>query len=88
MPSKNQDKLNSVAAKGVANAAFRVIDALQDLPPHVIAPAVAATLLIISERAKADPRTVLNVAERVLSNEAYHTEPEFIALRNYAKGEL
>lgn len=87
MASLNRDLMNSVGVKTAATATMRVIDRLQDLPPHVQLVALTAAYKLMVERFNVSPHDVFTVADNVM-NHADGRRDEFKAVADYMEGEL
>ena len=83
----NHDKMNNVDPKIAANAAFFVIDKLQDLPQHLQLLGLAAALLTASDVFKVPAQDIFTVTKNLM-NSKEGLRPEFAAVRDYIKYEL
>jgi len=82
------DGLNNADLEVVAQAAFRIIETLQDSKSHVQAAATAAAFLILCDRYRIEPQEVFRVAQKMLLDDVNGGRFEFRAMRLYAQHEL
>lgn len=82
----SKDALFTISPKKVGPTAVRVIDAIQLEPAELQCAGVALAFLIVCERLKIHPGTVMSVAGRVL--EECRSNHEVAALRMYMKEEF
>lgn len=87
MATFNRDHMNMVPAKDAATATMRVIDGVQDLPPHLQLIAVTATFKLLLERFGVDAQDAFTVADNII-NHAQGRRVEFDAVRAYMDNEV
>ena len=84
----------TITAGSAARAAFRALDALQDLPPQEQAAGLAFAYLALLKRLRMDNRDALLVAERHIhaalgsGSEGHAAGDHVRALRDYMKEEI
>lgn len=71
-----------------ATGAFRVINALQDLPPVNQVISLVAAFYLVTDALRIDRSQALHMLERMDRDCAYQNEDTFNVVREYAKGEL
>ena len=83
------DQINSMTADASAIVAFRIIDAIQDLPKGQQARGIAMAFYMLTERYKVDPIDLLQKT-RIATKDAYSQgRGEHVrAVQNYLNGEL
>ena len=84
----NIDDLNSVPARLVAQDTYRVINAVQKLPPHRQVAAVAAALVAMSDAFRLSPSDIFTPVGNIMSDPVAGARPQFKALAMYVKGEI
>lgn len=87
MADLNRDLMNNVPVKTAATSTMAVINALQDMHPHVQMIALTAAYKLMVERFNISPHDVFTVADNVM-NHADGRRDEFAAVADYLKGEL
>lgn len=83
----DRDLMNMVPVKDAAVATMRVIDAIQDLPPHLQVIAVVATFKLVTERFGVNPQDAFTVTDNIM-NHAQGRRVEFDAARAYLENEV
>ena len=83
----NNDLMNMAPVKDSAVATMRVIDAVQDLPPHLQVIALTASFKLLIDRYGIDAQDAFTVTDNIM-NAAAGTRPEFAAVRMYLENEL
>lgn len=83
----NRDDMNHVPVREAATSSMRVIDAIQDLPPHLQVIAIVAVFKLLIERFGVDAFDAFTVADNVM-NHAQGRRPEFAAVRAYLDNEV
>lgn len=83
----NKDLMNQASVKESAGSTMRVIDALQDLPPHMQIIALVATFKLMIERYGVNAQDAFTVADNIM-NHAQGRRVEFDAVRDYLANEV
>jgi hypothetical protein len=83
----NRDLMNQAGVLESATSAMRVIDAIQDLPPHLQVIAIVATFKLMVERFGANPQDAFTVTDNIM-NHAQGRRAEFEAVRAYLANEV
>lgn len=83
----NKDLMNMAPVKESATSTMRVIDAAQDLPPHLQLIAIVATFKLMIERFDVDPQDAFTVVDNIM-NTAQGSRSEFDAVRMYLENEV
>lgn len=83
----NRDLMNMVPVKEAAVSTMRVIDTLQDLPPHLQVVAIVATFKLVTERFGIEPQDAFTVTDNIM-NHAQGRRVEFDAVRMYLENEV
>lgn len=83
----NRDMMNMIPVKEAATSTMRIIDAAQDLPPHLQVVSIVATFKLLIERYGVDPQDAFTVADNVM-NHAQGRRVEFDAVRAYLENEV
>jgi predicted double-glycine peptidase len=85
--SFNRDLMNHASIKESAASTMRVIDAAQDLPPHLQLIGITATFKLMIERFGVSPADAFTVADNIM-NHAQGRREEFNAVRAYLENEV
>ena len=83
----NKDQLNNVSGVTLHRAAYAVLNANQNQPPHVQLAAPAATLVAMCDAMNIRPTDVLEVAGSLLRGNESRAH-QYKALASYAKAKL
>lgn len=83
----NRDLMNHAGVRESATSTMRVIDAVQDLPPHLQVIALVASFKLMVERYGVNPQDAFTVADNIM-NHAQGRRPEFEAVRAYLANEV
>jgi len=83
----NRDLMNMASVKEAATSTMRVIDAAQDLPPHLQLIGITATFKMMLERFGVDPQDAFTAVDNIMNN-AEGKRAEFRAVRMYLATEL
>lgn len=83
----NKDLMNLAGVRESATSTMRVIDALQDLPPHLQLIAIVATFKLMIERFNVDAQDAFTVTDNIM-NHADGRRVEFDAVRAYLANEV
>lgn len=87
MSAFNRDLMNMAGVKESATATMRVIDAAQDLPPHLQLIAITATFQLMIDRFGVPAQDAFTVADNIMHS-AQGKRPEFAAVRMYLENEV
>ena len=83
----NRDLMGMAPVKQSATSTMRVIDALQDLPPHLQMIAVTASFKLMADRFGMPVQDAFTMTDNIM-NEAEGKRPEFAAVRMYLENEV
>lgn len=87
----NIDHLNSVSRNNTAKVTLRLLDRMQDFPPHEQVAAVAVLHALIARELKLSPTTLHNLANNITQFDRLFKDDDdktFDAIAAYVKGEL
>lgn len=83
----NRDLMAMAPVKESATSTMRVIDAAQDLPPHLQVIGITATFKLMLERYGISPQDAFTLTDNIM-NHAQGRRVEFDAVRAYMENEV
>ncbi|MCG7628368.1 hypothetical protein MHM88_11170 [Epibacterium sp. MM17-32] len=83
----NRDLMGMAPATESATSTMRVIDAVQDLPPHLQLIAITATFKLMIERFGVPAQDAFTITDNLMNDQA-GKRPEFAAVRMYMENEV
>lgn len=83
----DRDMMNMASVRESAAATMRVIDSVQDLPPHLQVIGITATFKLLAERFNMSVADAFTVADNIM-NHAEGRRVEFDAVRDYLANEV
>lgn len=83
----NRDLMNLAGVRESATSAMTVIDAVQDLPPHLQVIGITAVFKLMVERYGVNPQDAFTVTDNIM-NHAQGRRAEFEAVRAYLANEV
>lgn len=83
----NRDLMTNAGVRESATSAMHVINALQDLPPHLQVIAIVATFKLMVERYGVNVQDAFTVTDNIM-NHAQGRRAEFEAVRAYLANEV
>lgn len=83
----NRDLMSMAGVRESATSTMRVIDCVQDLPPHLQVIAIAATFKLMIERFGIEGQDAFTITDNIM-NHADGRRVEFDAVRDYLANEV
>lgn len=83
----NRDLMTNAPVKASATSTMRVLDAVQDLPPHLQLIAITATFKLMIDRFGVSGQDAFTITDNIMTA-AEGRRAEFDAVRAYMEGEL
>ncbi len=88
MPKLNYDGLNNAPPKEVAQAAFELLDRLQNHRQEVLCASLAAAFLVVCEHFQVEPQDVFVATRNLLMDEREGGRHEFGAVKLFVQHEI